>query len=913
MNVIEKAIQTYGKDFNFCFVFPSGLASGLWFRKALEITGLNVLPSELYISWDIFKERNFNFASKKKLSPAEQAVRILYSEYLMNKNKTAAASGKPLLHSIVPTEFAKTSEVFSSWLSGILPQLDHWEKRFKKSGLKKDAEAEDLLFIKENYSEFLYANNLFEPSWIAANFDSNGKKYLIIFPELLEDFSEYEFLLKKNNDVFFLHLDEDLKNSFPVSEFPDTRLEIKYTVSEIEKLLLSGIQSDEIAVSVVNLEELKPYLKREFEERGIPAEFRHGENLSKNQAASLFKYIDNVIQTHYSFAALKTLFLNKHIPWKAKDIISSFINFGIENNCALSWQENGTWKNVWNEAFNSAPSLSEEEYKAKEMFALFSSMIEKIVNSKSFADMLKNYFEFRDTFINVDEFTENDENIIARCVSILNKLVILENKISEYMPPHKFKFFLKMLDTEVYVEQSSGLAVSVFPYKIAASAPFKYHFVMNVNQKDGSVVYNKLSFLRKDKKINLGVSDSDASLDFAAAYNQAFFTRFSYSKKMYNDYAMAHSLFTDFVIPETDCTDSFKQEKLLFENKTVSINGIYKKQHDGVLKQLIISKENNFSLLETPFENCPQVLKNELQQIQYSGGNVLVSATDLNKFFAACPVLWLMEKILKISFENFDAEIFNPRRTGNMYHFILENLYKKIKESDGFFIKEKKEEYMKWAVREIENTAGKNIELRGPLAKPFIESMSGQIMTAVEFVLSFDSEKLNGYIQSAIEDKFDFFEDGILYNGKMDRLVRDGCDLVILDYKKSKAPKFSDYNIENGAISDFQMPMYIFLAEKKILAENKKDVKVADAFFIKLIDKDFVPVIIGGNINCGAKRSGVSREDFEDRIEILKNAAKSFKEKINSYDFVPQSTGWNVCSDCRFKKICRTTFIVRGR
>lgn len=146
MNLIEQTIKTYGRDLQNVFVFPSRIASRLWFQKSLNITGLGTVPSENYMSWDGFKESCL--ASKAaSLSPVSNTVRRIFAQYISRLNSEKAKDGKPLFKSLIPQDYAETGSVFSEWIAGILPQLDHFEKRYadKGSDFLEDDEMKDYL------------------------------------------------------------------------------------------------------------------------------------------------------------------------------------------------------------------------------------------------------------------------------------------------------------------------------------------------------------------------------------------------------------------------------------------------------------------------------------------------------------------------------------------------------------------------------------------------------------------------------------------------------------------------------------------------------------------------------------------------------------------------------------------------
>ena len=142
---IEDCIRCYGTDARTCFVFPSRIAARLWMRRALALTGLAAVPAELFIAWDTFKAECC-IAQAENKNPVSQIIRLLFAHHIAADN---AAAAKPFLQSIIPEDYAADGAIFAQWIAGILPQLDHWEKRAAQHKIGHDAESADLYLLTE--------------------------------------------------------------------------------------------------------------------------------------------------------------------------------------------------------------------------------------------------------------------------------------------------------------------------------------------------------------------------------------------------------------------------------------------------------------------------------------------------------------------------------------------------------------------------------------------------------------------------------------------------------------------------------------------------------------------------------------------------------------------------------------------
>lgn len=910
-STIEDCIRRYGTDARTCFVFPSRIAARLWLRRALALTGLAAVPAELFTSWDAFKI-DCCISQAENKNPVSQIIRLLFAHHIAAVN---AAAAKPLLQNIIPADYAADGAIFAQWIAGILPQLDHWEKRAAQHKTGHDAESADLYILKKAYTEFLETHQLFEPSWAGAEFIPQVRQYILLYPELMEDFDEYRGLLEERPELSILPAPAFNEETTPLIQFGTMREEIRSTVLAVEALLTSGVPADDIALSIAGIEEVVPYLKREFALRNIPAEFRLGFKLGEQQAGQLFPLLEQCVQEHYSFESLKPLLLNPHIPWKHPQQIQAVINFGIKNNCLVSWKDGEHYKNIWKEAFklpiphnphsNTEAEQAEKE-QAKDWLLPFMKAAERLVQAKTFSEVQRQYILFRTQYLNPDGFSFEDNAVIGRCITLMQELTQLEQDFADCLPAQPYRFFTAQLSREIYVPQNTGRAVSIFPFRVAAATPFVHHFVLNCNQKASRVIYQKLPFLRKDKRDALGVVEKDATQAFFAVYAEYGAVRFSVSEQTFSGFTVSNGIFTAFAPrPDVDERDSFLQEYRFFKREHDSPAALYSVQKTGFEQFAGIKKERGFSFLAESFNGALPVLSETLKAEHYTDGAFRISQSGL-KLFSGCSAQWFLSSALHIDEEETDAELFNPRYIGIICHRVLELLYQRIRETDRVFISAHLSEYTTWAEEIFDETVHSQTGFRGPLAAPFIESIKKRSLKSVAFVLAFDAEKLDGYAPYLMEGELQHRSGDILYHGLIDRIAYQEAEgrAVILDYKSGNIPAASDYKPET--MRDFQMPMYIFLVENELFKGAAEH-----AFFLG-ITKEEIKYIVNDKsaIPQGSSRSK-TREEFEPSIQAFLNIAQEYAQQIGREDFrKPMSIQWEDCMSCPYHTICRTTFTV---
>jgi hypothetical protein len=107
-------------------------------------------------------------------------------------------------------------------------------------------------------------------------FRDAGKKYLVFFPEAIEDWEEYADLLAETPFVRAIPV-PDIPTPGPSASRRARRDSLPAPFASSPAPL--RISPESIAVTVPDLEGAGPYLMREFSLRGIPAELRSGASL----------------------------------------------------------------------------------------------------------------------------------------------------------------------------------------------------------------------------------------------------------------------------------------------------------------------------------------------------------------------------------------------------------------------------------------------------------------------------------------------------------------------------------------------------------------------------------------------------------------------------------------------------------
>jgi hypothetical protein len=726
-------------------------------------------------------------------------------------------------------------------------------------------------------------------------------------------------------------------------------MEIRSAVLEIRRLHEEeGVPYEDMAVSAPDLESLEPYLLREMSLYNIPLRRRAGRPLADYGTGKLFSLADSCVSGAFSFTAVKSLLLHEGLPWSQPALNRALITFGVQNNCVSAYRDNGKHVDIWIEAFRTASREERLGGYYRELKRILSAM----TGARTFRDIRKHYFVFRGKwergaaagFLSRDACTDEGDAVLARCIEELSALIQIEETYPGLTPPSPFRFFLDVLGEKQYVPVQEKAGVNLFPYRVAAAAPFTCHFVLNASQNAATVLYQPLAFLRQDKRKRLGLSAEDA--DVSGAFFRLYrlepwgaFTprlRISASDQTFSGWAIPHSVFLESQ-PATETArsaerDYFQEEKAWWAaGGGVSSAGpgapfpsrLFSAQKSGFdtwRTLLSMRVREPYSLLKDPFPRntlAASLLESRIsakqrvqeESVQSEGmedGRSLIRAsatTDLNVFFF-CPAKWLYQKLFEVENLALEARLMDDASLGLLYHGILKDLFIRIREEDRVFNQKRLDVYKEWA-EEITRSAARNYPaFQGPLAVPLVVSQAAAIARRIKALLMVESRYFDGYAPADMESSLRLEQDGVLLNGVLDRVSVSPEDApVIIDYKTGSPPaKAESTGADDAPLRDFQMPMYVKLYEAHT------GVPVETACFFSINNRDITAII-----GSPGKKRGHSRAAYQETLDVFDGCTRRFAEALADLDFTPPETDLNACSECDYRRLCRTTYILNPR
>ncbi|MCH5288281.1 MAG: PD-(D/E)XK nuclease family protein [Treponema sp.] len=948
------------------FVFSSDVAADTWAEWAVRNpadSGVQAVALEDFIAWDRFKGAYLaGDVRGKTCIPA--LLRKLFVRDLLRRNVQ-----ERLITRIIPCDDAQSAFAFTDWLAKILPALKLWHEKYEAflvaeqmtAADDQDEENRDYATLFARYGTFLTENGFFEPAWLEPEFIERERTIVIFFPELLEDFGDYERVLTDADNVIAVRLAGRAERP-RAYRLPDSRAELRRLMLRLRDLHQSGVPWTDIAVSVPDMETYRPYLTRECALYCIPASIRSGEPLTRHCAGQIFPQLHDCYASDFSYDSVRALLQNEYVPWKADlaTLREHVIREGNRLHAICGYEEDGAKVDSWTEALSAVASDTRE-------LAFYQNLkhdITRICEAATFNTLRTAWLVFRQRFLDSDQFTTTANNILGRCLSELSDIIDIETRYADTLGlriGQPFVFFLNELNAKTYRPQEPVDGVSFFPYRLSAAAHFKHQFVIDASQHNLDVPYKKLGFLNAEKRRRLLGADADRGTDASTAFVRLYAKTaddgacFSCAQETFSGFAIAHNALSvlEDASPLTalDAADFFKQERRRAAGRGGAATGtpvITALQQSSFLAWA--ERTRNFEE-NKPYEASSalkKAVRTRLAEKRHST-DIVVTQSDLAKFYP-CPRKWVLTSALGLREDSLDTNLMQPFDMGNVNHKVLELFMRArigktlpVTGTDATFGDDEetiRAEVADLVARAIHDTSMdfKDSPLvlraldaqRDAIADGIMRFLHGLCVApqkpAPNTINSKTSIKgFGGYtVQGAEVERHGQTEDGIALLGKIDCLLSDpeSGDYAIIDYKNSSGamPQASALTEdENGLLGDFQMPMYVTLAGKPVEA----------AYFYAIANAERRCALD----NC----KGLPKEQAADAqnpwcyetfmaqtVRLFGAYVTDFAARAAQGQFSPvnpvQKRGafvhaepYTVCAGCHCKGICRTTFTVGAR
>lgn len=913
-----------------CFVFPSAVVSRFWAERSAE-SFMKPLDLSRFIAWDEFKEACFS-PDHTGLYCSNQASRVLFSASLLKENADTGKNGLPLLHELISPEYAQNYTAFLGSVSRLLSPLDHVIRQLEKSGdIADDPYFADLSLIHKRYTLFLEKYRLYEPAWEKAPFKKSLNRWLLILPELADDWPDYASELGREESVQCIHIDQFLaeKTADPaaftllenrldhVTRYDNSEDEVRQLFLTIRHLLDTGIPPGDIAISVADLNSYEQRLHLEASLRMVPVSIRKGRSISEYPGGRIFSSFASCSAARWSYQVFRELLLDKAFSWREEKTIQQLMDFGLKYRCLSGYTEKGQNIDVWEKTFEHLEKEQSAVFvplgKLRNFYRAIKRDILGILQAESFSDLRENILMFTTNHIDRDLLPNKTNSVFSRALEELSRLVETEELLQGLPIPSPFSIFLNRLNETAYVFQDDHTGIPVYEYRVSAGLHPAIHFLLNMNQDTLTIRSDKAFFLREDRKIRLGMEDRDISSDYIMAYRESgSLVCASYAETGFSGYGIPHRRFS-----EEPFQGIIAASELARLPDEYAIEEGREALHKQNVRPTHLQRESRAAAgcIRNP-ERHPDIRFNRLGSEQLLNQLTLtlakdrdcylLSPTDLNRYLS-CPFAWFLSKGLSIQDKQTGIETIDQKDLGILYHRILERLFKRIQAEGGRFRSENIYKYRAYLREELDAALEEGRRNEGAFQESVYAMLRTRIESALNDYLDNDLELLNG--SSILGAEYPLYmeypELHAALGGIADLVLQtDDGGLVITDFKTGLIPAAGDLlpDGELGA-ADLQLASYIRMIE------NSLKEKVAYARFYSIDNRQFQEVLDPVKEPKRNALLPVDRDAYQDTILQTDDVLAQLVDSLTLGEFpVLEPQFRKTCYSCRVASVCRIIF-----
>ncbi len=901
------------------FVFPSEVAGEFRQRDVLLQLSRGTVRRDRFISWDRLKEREFSPAHTRQ--PANAVFRLLFAAEVLGEHR----QNGPVLYYLMGDMSNDISSGFQRQLSMALPQLQRSiEVIDAHPGVVPSDLEHDLRELYTRYCDFLDRAGLFEPAFVPPQAEDTYDVYHIFYPELIEDYSEYQHLIEGNGHFISYFSDYSLTRSSCV-RFQNARQELEYVITSLHGLLDSGAHPADIAITLPNYEAWAPYLREEAEIRNIPLDFRSGRTLSEYPAGRLFTRLAALSVNGFGLEHLKRIVLEPAYPLASGEKWRELIGFAIEHYYVRSWKGDGAAEDELDRKLklNGRKEL-------RSLYRNFRHQTSQLMNAPSFQELLKRVHKFIRTFFKIDGWDPETEKVLQYCLLVLRELreASEQARISEIADP--YSLWITLLNQRIYVSAVRKEAVPVYQYRVSAGITPKFHFIPGAGQNPTRVRHEELTFLRDDYRSRVLDHDSkDMSGDFIAAYSHSGSqVVFSCSDLDFSGPQLPPGeLLSAGIVTNAELLgsreretegltlhlsspdeDIFVQEENFWNGSCGFPARMYPVQQAGFLamkRTAFRAKGKDYS---KEMIDDPGLLAHLLRVGRGERGakdeRLWFSPSAFDQY-AGCPFQYLLNHGLKISESDYLTIWYDPMRAGTLLHQILSDLYIRVQEKDGRWKREDQFEYRQIAKDLCKEKFTAESKHGNDFIYPIWKELEEWTRKALELFVEQESKLYHGYELLKAEGSLSAVVDEACgVHGRVDRVSCKQGHAVIVDYKKGFAPKPAEVYQADTLPLTSQLPLYAYAMEQE-------DFTVSNAAYYSFKEGKYKHMLLEHTapIETIDKRpkTMVTAEEFQDVKSRIIEAVRVVAEHFKRGDF--RST--DKCDGCEFRAICRQKYTVR--
>lgn len=891
--MVEEIIRDRSQDRSHLFVFPSEVAADFWRRWLVTKSDTLAVEQERFQSWDSFKERFL--PRESELRPVNKMARRLFVAGLQ-------AGSPETLGALAPQ-----GGVSTSFVASLLPELKRLVSSDAFDSLP-DALSSSYRGLSRRYEAFLGEHGFFEPSWVPPRAQALPGRVTLFFPELIEDYPEYEGALQEMREVAVVGV-EELGDSGASrrEEFGHVAGELRALMIRLDRLLTDGARPAEIAVTVASLDSVRPELRSLAAAYSVPLRERAGLPLTQLSGGRFFTLLDELYTSAYHPDAMASLLLDRSLPWKERPAAARLVARGREARCVAP--DRRAARARWLRALRGDSELDS-------LFRRLTTLAEALLQAPSFSELQRRLYELLGALFDDELWAPQGEAVFQRATLLLGKLVGMERHLSLGVSG-PWNHFLAFLGEEVYVAQDPREGISVYPYRVSAGIRPSYHFVLNASHGETRIAREPLTFLREDLRERFGEETRDLTDLFLEAYERSGLeVTLSHSEvnqggaQIPPAYFMGRSDALGTALrqspEEIRRHDPYSLEERYYrgEASLPDVGRLYRRQQRGSL-WMARQRSGRRSVDYRSQSVGAESLRARLLQ---GKNQVSLSHTGVQSYLTS-PFGFLLQKLLGVEELDLDPQNVSAMVLGSFYHDILSELNKELQKRQ-IVVSGEREEEIGAILAEASAAVGERYR-RSELGVPAVvmTHAAARSTRLLRRALAAETAKLPPFRVTHVEHPFGEDMDGYRITGRIDRLgVTEEGGYTIVDYKKGTIPGVGEIGPDQEGslegVRSLQLPMYLMATEKEL---GRSPELTEELYYLSLE---------GGELRflrseSGGGRGTLSGEEFYAFFEESRKILKSIALRIGEGDFRCDERDPD-CEGCPFRGVCRSRFSVRN-
>jgi len=906
-----RGILEHLEDERAVFVFPSEVSARFWLRRALDFGRRKALRSDRFLDWGDFKRRYLRYPGDRRA--VNRAERTVFAWGVLEENRR-----RPFFRALVPPEHAGSPEVYLGFLVRSLPALSRLpalEHRWPRASTDK---LEDLRRLSREYQGFLEGSCLYEPSFELPELDARERRFLVLFPEVIEDFQEYAPLLAGHPSVATVGVPPLPPAEQTLLAVHDTLgLELERLLDSVAALLDLGTDPEEIVISVAELAALEGSLSRRAELRAVPLVIHRSHPVTAFPTARVFRQIQAVDASRFSLDPLKDLLLNRAVRWREPALAAGLVRLGLDHRLLRSLPAGH--RDGWEDAFRRAESIGNPRGlplpQLRRFYRRLRRYLSEICGARSFHSLKERLTGFARVLLDTSQWQPGE---LGAFQFALEKLDELQAASAGDLPA--FSLWLAYLDNELYLPRLVSGGVPVYDYPVAEGIAPLHHFLVNASQEGTSRRLKPLPALNPYEEESLELRERDLAPEHLRLFlHSGRKVRIGYSRQGLSRTHLPPALFVthgSVTAPDkpAQAVEAAGDPELL-ERRAWAAAGSFplvRLQQLGFGHALATSlAPKGLDATAEAFPD-PELAARLLEPLCGPRGGeepLRISPTALERFHA-CPFAYLLESCLETGEEDYTVSTSDPRELGAIMHRIFEGFFLALRpggstQADpGQAVRlepSRRGEYRELLVETVDRVC------RGwarsnplPFAPLWLELQERARELALDF-LDVELQEMAGEAVTDVELRLEAPFPGdpghaaVLLVGKIDRVSRSDGRTTVVDYKKKELPPASQ--IFGPEASLFQMPFYLHLMQA-----NGRPVDRAAYYSIE--NRSFRFVFGGG------RGAAVPPELLSRTLEGLEQRIADMARRLRCGDYSIATGGSTACRYCHSAAACRRRYLL---